>query len=205
MTKVRAILFFSAIMILALGANSMAETGRDSVVFFQEDTTTRAVVAAFLASEIAQGLDTAISITHLAVSDPVTFTDTGVEAQLGTPAGVVTFFLWDQDGNLFTYTTSADTVSDGIGQGLSADGTLDHGATFTVLLSQILTAAGADPELFVGHGMAVAPFALTGTYNALFFEIGFTQSFVWEPAFGSGGFFGGLRVTTDPGGGVGIP
>jgi len=99
-----------------------------------------------LAEKLAVGFDTGISIANT-TADPFGASNGGATAT----AGKLTFDFFPRTttgaGTPFSLTTSA-TVKPGTG--LSADGTLAAGGTWTALLSELLTAA-AQPGDFVGY------------------------------------------------------
>lgn len=96
--------------------------------------------------------------------------------------GSLEFYCFNRDGTMTSYETTAGSP----GSGLTANGTLGPGMTYTVLLREILTAAN-HTGAFNGYCWIVANFdAVAGTYNVTIFGLGFTQSFELLP--GVGGF-----------------
>jgi hypothetical protein len=102
--------------------------------------------------------DTGISVANT-TSDPGTTAMGGIATAV-KQAGTITFYFFPQlatpSGTLpamFQYTTKAGSP----GTGLDASGNVPAGSTYTVLLSQLLTAAGATGS-FQGYIFAVANF-----------------------------------------------
>ncbi len=96
------------------------------------------------------GYDTGIAIAN-------TTTDPGTAA-MGFPqavrqAGTMTFYFYPQQGSPFSYTTAADSP----GAGLGADGKLATGRTYTVLLSELVAAAGST-DAFTGYVIVITNF-----------------------------------------------
>ena len=77
--------------------------------------------------------------TGIAIANPSAFTTTPL-------SGSITFTLFPNDGDMVEYST--DGMSPGVG--LDPDGFIPAGNTYTVLLSQILDAAGFSGD-FIGH------------------------------------------------------
>jgi hypothetical protein len=97
------------------------------------------------------GYDTGIAIVNT-TNDPGVI-NTGLASAAVAQNGTIKFFFYPGgSGTPFTYTTSASSP----GTGLTA-GALPAGKTYSVLLSELLNAAGA-PALFSGHIFAVASF-----------------------------------------------
>lgn len=97
------------------------------------------------------GYDTGIAIVNT-TSDPGV-ANTGLASAAVAQSGTIKFFFYPGgSGTPFTYTTSASSP----GTGLTA-GALPAGKTYSVLLSELLNAAGA-PALFSGHIFAVTNF-----------------------------------------------
>jgi hypothetical protein len=104
--------------------------------------------------------DTGLAISNT-TADPFTAPGAGgARAQSGT----VTFTFFPVTGSSFSYTTSATSPT---GNGGLASGVLASGKTYTVLATELLTAAGfATPRAFSGYVIAVANF--TNGHGAAF-------------------------------------
>jgi len=196
MTKLRSIVCFSFLAILAFGVN--AQAGGDAVAFAAGDATTSqaAVYAAFLArvpnDDGSLSADTAISLSNILAAPAGTLGD--YYDALKDRSGTVEFFLWDSDGTSMFYETAADSP----GVGLDAMGYLQPGRTYTVRLAEILSKIKGLPEdevEFTGYGWVVGNFdAIAGTYSVTIFGLGFTQNFEFTPAVGHGGTLTGLQI-----------
>jgi hypothetical protein len=68
--------------------------------------------------------------------------------------GKITFYFYPQTGSSFSLDTSANPS---VGMGLDSSGVLKAGGTYTVLLSDLLAAAGASSD-FTGYIIADMPF-----------------------------------------------
>jgi hypothetical protein len=104
----------------------------------------------------AIGYDTGIAIANT-TEDPDA-ADMGLQADAISQAGIIKFYMYQQQKGsavpkLFTYTTDSTSP----GTGLNASGKLAAGSTYTVLVSQLLEAAGITEE-FQGYIIAVANF-----------------------------------------------
>jgi len=110
--------------------DAACETGSVTVVNIVGASTTLLVPYAVNAA----GYDTGIEVAN-------TTTDPGTLAMGFTQAvrqsGPMTFYFYPQTGDAFSYATVAGSP----GAGLSADGSLATGRIYTVMLSQLLTAA----------------------------------------------------------------
>src|SRR5262249_28934913 len=123
-----------------------ADVGPTTIVNIVSANTTMLMPFAFTAGT-AGGFDTGIAIANT-TSDP--FPPGGGGATKANGTLIVDFFPTTATGGAgspFTLTTSS-TVKPGAG--LSSDGTLAAGATWTVFLGQLLTAAGA-PGPYTGY------------------------------------------------------
>jgi hypothetical protein len=189
--------------VLGVGADLWAESqdvGNNAVLFAETDTTGvyRAVFAQYLAVQPSQNPATKVECA-ISVSNVCAAPDAVSQVYLGNRAlaGPVTVFLYARDGTLTTFTTSEYPT---VGTGLDAQGRLNPGQTWTVLLAEILGAKWAvapDQVEFFGYGWFLAHFdCVAGTYNNTVFGLGFTQAFELLPAMGQGGFLGGLMVPT---------
>jgi len=96
--------------------------------------------------------DTGVAIANTTKDPGTAMSITGARVQSGT----ITFYLYKQaDGTLLTYTTQAGSP----GSGLDAAGKLPSGQLYTVMLSQIVTAAGGPADgSFSGYVFVVANF-----------------------------------------------
>ncbi|MDA2930303.1 hypothetical protein MYX84_10195 [Acidobacteria bacterium AH-259-O06] len=102
------------------------------------------------------GFDTGIEIANT-TADPFG-TATGATAQSGT----ITFHFWANDGTAgFSYTTTTGSP----GTGLTGAGVLASGSTYTVLVSELLNAAGRTTA-FTGYGFAIV--GSTHSHGAIF-------------------------------------
>lgn len=188
MSKLKAILLFALLTTVVFGLNAMAETRggtfiphTGSITLHQtEDTTSQVAVYAAFMSDSAGGdlpVATAISFSNVLVEG---FQLVGPPAGGGDTRGTLEFFGYDRDGSLIFWSSD---MHPNVGNGLNEDGTLGPGQTWTVLLREILTAAGFDPDKdFNGWACVVANFdGVLGTYNVTIFGLGFTQNFEWLP------------------------
>ena len=123
--------------------------------------------------------------TSISVSNPLAMDVMSPVLFLGgfVTLGTIEVYLWDQAaGDLISFETSDDSI----GTGLDTDGTLPPGGTWTVLLSDVLDAAGW-VDNFVGYGWIVANFdGVAGTHTVTVFNVGFNQAFHAVPAIGQG-------------------
>jgi hypothetical protein len=112
--------------------------------------------------------DTGLAISNT-TADPFGTAGGGARAQSGT----ITFSFFPVTGSSFSYTTSATSPA---GNGGLSSGVLASGKTWTVLASELLTAAGyATPKAFSGYVIAVANFT-NGHGNAFVSDFkGFTS------------------------------
>ncbi|MFZ0426774.1 MAG: hypothetical protein WAO20_01560 [Acidobacteriota bacterium] len=151
-------------------------------------------------------VDCAISISNVCAS-PASVAPYLGRADAPT-SGRITLFLYGLDGAPVVYQTEpAADPGARLGDGLSAEGTLGPGATWTVRLAEVLARAYGvsedhltDPGVlgpggFRGYGWILSDFdCLAGTYNNTVFGVGFTQAYEMVPAMGQGGFFGGVMI-----------
>ncbi len=195
MVTLRAQIAFFAVILLACGVVGFSQgvdTGSGS---FDSTATTSGQTAVFV-SYGATIADSDIS-TAISVSNPLAW-DVGAGSLLdlggGNTSGTVELYLWHHDGTLVTFETSDDSV----GTGLSADGTLAAGATWSFLLGDALTAAGHSGD-FIGYGWIVANFdGVAATHTLVVFGEGFSQAFHGVPAIGQGmSGTAGLPVTVE--------
>ena len=186
MTKVKSILCFSILAVLAFGVNVQA-SGGDAVAFSNSSATTTqaAVFAAFLAN-VTNDDDPTLSVdTALSISNPMA-APAGALADFYAghkdTKGTIEIYLWNTDGTAMVYETAA--------------GSLGPGQTYTVRLAEILSEITGLPEgdagnEFTGYGWIVGNFdAIAGTYNVTIFGLGFTQNFHLTPAVGQAGYTG---------------
>jgi hypothetical protein len=96
------------------------------------------------------GYDTGIAIVNT-TNDPG-IASTGLASAAVAQSGGIKFFFYPASGTPFNYTTSASSPGTGL-----TSGALAAGRTYSVLLSELLNAAGA-PKDFAGHIFAVANF-----------------------------------------------
>ncbi len=129
------------------------ELGPAPLVVIQGSTTT--ILIPFAQTVTAAGYNTGFAIAN-------TTEDPGSATGFDSPVpqtGVITFYFFPQNaaGGMaatnFSYTTSASSP----GTGLDATGKLPAGSTYTVLLSQLLSAAAA-PADFSGYMFVVTNF-----------------------------------------------
>ena len=175
MTTWRRVFIIGFVCSLGLTSPAFSQDGSVSTQGVSVTTSQTAVFAAFLSDIPDAGVTTAISVGNVltpAFSNAFQSTPRGG----GDTEGTLEFFLYNQDGSLITFDTGTDPT---VGSGLNEDGTLGPGQTWTVLMREILTAAGMGPdESFSGYGTLVANFdAVVGTYNVTIFGLGFTQNF----------------------------
>jgi hypothetical protein len=102
------------------------------------------------------GYDTGLAIANT-TTDPGDLL-MGIDADAIKQTGKITFYMYQQQKGsavpkLFTYTTGAASP----GTGLDASGNLASGSTYTVLVSQLLEAAGITEE-FQGYIIAITQF-----------------------------------------------
>jgi len=115
------------------------------------------------------GYDTGLAIANT-TTDPGDLL-MGIDADAIKQTGKITFYMYQQQKGsavpkLFTYTTGAASP----GTGLDASGNLASGSTYTVLVSQLLEAAGISEE-FQGYIIAVTQFTNAhGLYVASNFQ-----------------------------------
>jgi len=97
------------------------------------------------------GYDTGIAIANTTADPGPTYLylSTGAIAQ----TGAMTFYFYPQSGTPFSYTTTAGSP----GAGLLSNGKLAAGGTYTVMLSQLLAAAGKSGN-FTGYIIVVTQF-----------------------------------------------
>ena len=172
MNKSRAMLFSAVLLTVAFVGTAMAGT---SVSFMAGAGTgvQSAVLAGYLVNipndDPSMSITTAISVSNIMMAPAgVTAGGYGDDHQ---KMGSLEFYLYNQDGEMEMYETKMGSP----GAGLNGDGMLEAGGTYTVLLSEILEAAGAD-EMFVGYGWVVANFdAVAGTRTVTVWATGFTQ------------------------------
>lgn len=198
MNKSRLMLFSAVLLTVALSGTAMASGGDTSVAFFHGAGTAKqtAVFASFLsnipdAADASNSVVTAISVSNILKAPGSLDTSVFGTTVANDRSGTIEFYLYNKDGTLTTYETTAGSP----GSGLAADGTLAAGQTYTVLLSEILTAASVTVD-FTGYGWVVANFdGVAGTYNVTIFGLGFTQNFELLPGMGQGGYQGGIHVS----------
>lgn len=106
----------------------------------------------FASRVTASGFDTGFAIANT-TTDPGT-TAMGFDGAV-KQNGTMTFYFYPQVGAPFTYTTAG--TSPGTGLGATSPGVLDTGDSYTVLLSQLLTAAAA-PADFTGYVVVICNF-----------------------------------------------
>jgi hypothetical protein len=97
---------------------------------------------------VSPGYNTGLAIANTTI-DPYTPAGGGAVASSGT----ISFLLVKNDGTSRTYTTSTNTV----GTGLNSSGVLVAGGTYTVNVSELLTAANF-PAPFIGYIFITANF-----------------------------------------------
>ncbi len=192
MPKLRTVLILVSLTLLASSAGVLAQGKFDSssgsLYGVAVTTSQTAVFAAYLAdqpaSETSPRIQTAISVSNV-LAVPPGFASDFLAPGGGDTEGTVEFYLWNSVGDSYFFETSSDPS---VGRGLSPAGTLGPGQTYTVLLNDILAAAGYPAgQLFVGYGWIVANFdGVAGTYNATAFNVGFTQNFELLPGVGQG-------------------
>jgi hypothetical protein len=190
MNKSRAMLFSAVLVTVAFGGTAMAGT---SVSFMAGAGTgvQSAVFASYLVNypmeDATMSLNTAISVSNIMMApDGIMAGGYGDNYQ---KMGSLEFYLYNQDGSMVMYETNMDSK----GTGLEEDGTLMPGATYTVHLSEILMAAGADP-MFIGYGWVVANFdAVAGTRTVTSYGLGFSQHGDLTPTVDHSGD-GGLNI-----------
>jgi hypothetical protein len=185
-------------LIFILEAPTFAQSqgfSTDPVAFAQGELSTarRAVFAQFLAvfpneEDPNFSVNSAMSISNVCAAPDALSPFLGREPTEGR----VAIYLYDMSGTLTTFITASDML----GEGLNPDGTLKAGQTWTVNLSEVLSAAtGSKKREFRGYGWVLSEFdCLVGTYSNTIYGLGFTQNFEMLPAMGQGGFFGGLMV-----------
>ncbi len=173
---------------VAVSAQRPPNTDSPSIQGVASTIEQTAVFAAFLSNlagseQFPSGIDTAISVSNV-------LTPAGFQSELigsGDPedSGTIEFHLWNRDGSTIFWDTGSNPD---VGIGLNPDGTLGPGQTFTVLLADILEAAGGNrDDSFNGFAWIIGNFdAMAGTYNVTVFDVGFTQSFELTPAVGQG-------------------
>jgi len=196
-------------VISPLGRVSGQDRGNTGAVVYNESegsSFSRAVFAHYLAvipDSVPDGIDAAvncaISISNVCAIPP----DMGLETYLGQglpDSGGFAIVLYDRDGTMHYFSSRIHRYfgSSLIGAGLSQDGTLEPGQTFTVNLAEVLAVVqGVEPAEveFVGYGWVFSEFdCLAGTYSNTIYGLGFTQAFEFKPAMGQGGQIGGLML-----------
>jgi len=100
----------------------------------------------------ASGYNTGIEIANTTTDPGSAFVSVMGFSKAVAQNGLLTFYFYPQTGTAFSYTTAATSP----GQGL-ASGVLNSGRIYTVLLSELLAAAGA-PADFSGYIIVVANF-----------------------------------------------
>ena len=162
-------------------ASEQGEINRSEVFFTEVATTSqKALLAPFLAS--TGPIDTGISLSNVLAAPPGIVEE--FEARFSNLEGTLEFYFWNSAGELVFYETGPESP----GSGLSLDGTLAPGQTYTVLLSELLASAGYEETSFAGYAWVVANFdAVQGTANVTDFS-SFTQSTVMQPDIGSSFF-----------------
>ncbi len=192
MLKFRTVLIFVSLALLAFGANALAQGkfNSDSGALYGTAVTTSqtAVFAAFLSDVSAPRVQTALSVSNV-LAIPDGFQSDFLSPVGGDTQGTVEFYLWNADGSPYFFDTGMDPS---LGRGLNEDGTLGPGQTYTVLLNDILGAAGfpVGEQSFAGYGWIVANFdGVAGTYNLTIFNTGLTRNFVLAPRVAEGSSF----------------
>ncbi len=139
MSKVRAILFFGVILLVAFSLTGMAQEGPITFLNGAATTSQTALLASFLASlDDGATANSAMSISNILGTPPVNGLPSG-----GDESGSLWIFLYNQSGTNYQFHT-ADFPE--VGSGLDADGSLSSGGTYTVNLREILTALFPDRE-----------------------------------------------------------
>ncbi len=170
-------------LVLAFGANAAA-AGSDTQVFLQEDGTPEfsATLATFVTS-LTDGSRTAISVSNtLAVPTVAGVEFAGFPAGLNTE-GAVWAFCNGNDGSSYAYSSS---LNGPVGSGLTEDGMLVPGGTWTTYVDEILGAMGFDvaTENFVGYCYFVGEFdGIVGTYVNTFASVASQQAFPMQADF----------------------
>ena len=189
MNKSRSMLFSAVLLTVAFGGSAMAGT---SVSFMQGAGTGvhSAVFASYLVNipneDPSLSFSTAISVSNILMAPA------GIHAggygDKSEEMGTLEFYLYGQDG-MVMYKTEMGSP----GFGLTEDGMLMPGATYTVQLHEILDAAGAD-GMFIGYGWVVANFdAVAGTRTVVNWATGFSQGGDLTPTVDHSGD-GGLNI-----------
>lgn len=182
MVKTKWVLIGAAVL-LALGVNAAAAGRSDSQVFLQEADTAdaSAVLAAFVAY-IEDGTDTALSVSNTMGVPEVAGVNLAGFPMGSDVEGAVWAFCFNQDGEAYVYNSAQDGV---IGAGLSEDGKLPAGGTWTVFISEILGQVGFDlTQRFLGYCYFAGEFdAIAGTYVNVFQTVASQQSFPMQKDF----------------------
>jgi hypothetical protein len=126
--------------------DAACETGTVTILSITGASTTLLVPYAVNSA----GYDTGIEVAN-------TTTDPGTAllgiTQAVRQTGAMTFYFYPQTGDAFSYATVAGSP----GNGLETDGTLKTGRIYTVMLSQLLTAAQKGPD-FAGYIFIICNF-----------------------------------------------
>ena len=191
MNKSRTMLFSAILLTVAFAGTAMAGT---SVSFMAgHDTGVKsAVFASYLvnipADDPMLSFNTAISVSNIMMA-PAGVSAGGYEDGY-QKMGKLEFYLWNHGGgDPIMYATTMGSP----GTGLTEDGMLMPGATYTVQLHEILEAAGAD-GMFIGYGWVVAHFdAVAGTRSVVNWATGFSAGGDLTPTVDHSGD-GGLNI-----------
>jgi hypothetical protein len=200
MGKFKWILVCGALM-AALSLNVAAAGPKaDTNVFFSSHTTPAfsAVLAQLMMQQAAgEELETAISVSNTCAAPDLgmmadmheNIQECGVEA-----TGPVWLFCYDQGGTSWTFNSSTDLIEDApIGSGLTEEGMLEPGGTWTVFMSEVVEAVTGDSEnvSFVGYCFAVGQDfeAIAGTYVNFLPLVGIQQDFAMQKDTKGNGIF----------------
>jgi hypothetical protein len=192
MKKLFAILLVTSVVGLTAAGEVLAENqrgGADTGVFMQagETTTQVGLFSPFMAAIPALKWDTAFSVSNTMMA-PKQIQDV-LEGLHRDVEGTLEFYLWNSDtGEMFMYETDASAP----GLGLNAEGVLEAGHTYKVLLTEVLAAAGYDFDanggLFAGYGWIISNNdGAQGTVNVTDFDT-FTQAMMMQPDLSSDTF-----------------
>lgn len=188
MARLKALLLFSVLMVLALSATGLAQridTGSGALLGEAATTSQTMVYAPFVSNINAGG---ARFDTTFVVSNPLGFPNGLSSAVLVGGAdteGTVELNCFNQDGAFVYFDSSMDPT---VGTGLSAQGTLSPGESWTFLFQEILGAVQGDANAsFAGYCYVVANFdGVAGAANVTSFNVGFSQTTALFPAVGQG-------------------
>ncbi|HSR50915.1 MAG TPA: hypothetical protein VLV83_08795 [Acidobacteriota bacterium] len=191
MSKARVVFIVGVVLMIASGANLMAQEAEISLFGVAGTTSQSAVLATFVASiDDGTAAGSSLSVSNLLGAPVGEGFPTG-----GDESGAITLYLFNSIGTVYMFSTAEHPD---VGAGLNPDGTLSPGGTWTVQLSEILTALHPDrvpaDRDFAGYAWVIADFdAVGGTYFNSFPLAGASQAFLMEPA------GGGLPVSLDGG------